>query len=58
MYESGRVLAGFLAALVPDGALPADVEGRAALFRSMAAGQRLLVVLDAAQVRPLQRTAP
>jgi len=63
-YESGTpalpavVLDGFLRALnVPGPSIPADIESRAALFRSLAAGRRMLIVLDnavsAAQVRPL-----
>jgi DNA-binding SARP family transcriptional activator len=42
--------------------IPADVEGRAALFRSMIDGRRMLIVLDnasgAAQVRPLLPGSP
>lgn len=63
-YESGTpalpaaVLDGFLRALnVPGPSIPADTEGRAALFRSLVAGRRMLIMLDnavsAAQVRPL-----
>ncbi|WP_280665364.1 MULTISPECIES: AfsR/SARP family transcriptional regulator [unclassified Kitasatospora] len=56
--DPGDVLAGFLTALghSPD-SLPSGVEGRSALFRSLTADRRLLVVLDdardAAQVGPL-----
>lgn len=52
------VLARFLRSLgVPADEVPADGIGRSALFRSLTAGRRLLIVLDdvagAAQVRPL-----
>lgn len=51
-------LAGFLRALgVPGERIPDDTEERAAAFRSLLAGRRMLIVLDnargAAQVRPL-----
>ncbi|MET9617946.1 AfsR/SARP family transcriptional regulator [Kitasatospora indigofera] len=53
-----EVLAGFLRALgVSAGAVPAAAEDRAALYRSVLAHRRLLVVLDdardVAQIRPL-----
>ncbi|MEV7038060.1 NB-ARC domain-containing protein [Amycolatopsis sp. NPDC051061] len=53
-----EVLERFLHALsVPVAAVPADLESRAALFRSLLFGRRMLVVLDNAatvgQVRPL-----
>ena len=55
---AGYVLGGFLRDLgVPARAIPAELDERAALFRSVVAGRRLLVVLDNAatvgQVRPL-----
>lgn len=52
------ILGGFLRGLgVHEQLIPADMEGRAAMFRSKTAGRRILVLLDdvdqAAQVRPL-----
>jgi tetratricopeptide (TPR) repeat protein/transcriptional regulator with XRE-family HTH domain len=54
----GEALAGFLRALgVPDQAIPLEEAERAARYRSLLAGRRLLVVLDNAatdeQIRPL-----
>jgi len=56
-------LAGFLHALgVPGPDIPAEEAGRAARYRSLLAGRRMLVVLDnassAGQVRPLLPAAP
>ncbi|MET0132398.1 MAG: BTAD domain-containing putative transcriptional regulator, partial [Kibdelosporangium sp.] len=56
--EPGSALAGFLRALgVPDARIPVLLEERAAMYRSLVAGKRMLIVLDnahsAEQVRPL-----
>jgi DNA-binding SARP family transcriptional activator/tetratricopeptide (TPR) repeat protein len=56
--DAGEVLEEFLRALGVDGrAVPRDLPGRSAWFRSRLAGRRILVVADdaasAAQVRPL-----
>jgi DNA-binding SARP family transcriptional activator/Flp pilus assembly protein TadD len=68
-YDPGRpvptadALAGFLHALdVPEHDIPADENDRAAQYRSLLAGQRMLVVLDnasdVAQIRPLLPGSP
>ncbi|WP_158633111.1 BTAD domain-containing putative transcriptional regulator [Amycolatopsis sp. WAC 01376] len=56
--EPSRALVGLLSALgVPSGHLPDRLEERSALFRSLLAGRRLVILLDdaasEAQVRPL-----
>lgn len=61
--DPSRVLTGFLAALdVAPQKIPADLDARAALYRSMLDGRSLLLVLDnaatAEQVRPLLPGSP
>jgi DNA-binding SARP family transcriptional activator/Tfp pilus assembly protein PilF len=61
--EPGDALSGFLRALGVDSPdIPVDLEERAARFRSLLSGRRVLVVLDnartAAQVRPLLPGSP
>lgn len=61
--EPAEALRFFLDALsVPPYRIPADIEGRSALFRSLLDGRRMLIVLDnardVAQVRPLLPGSP
>lgn len=63
VVESGEALAHLLNGLcVPHAQMPADVEARATLFRTLMAERRMLIILDNArdeeQVRPLLPAAP
>ncbi|MGW3621843.1 AfsR/SARP family transcriptional regulator [Micromonospora arida] len=61
--DTEQALTYFLSALAgPRAEIPATVEAQAALYRTLTAGRRMLVILDnardAEQVRPLLPTAP
>jgi tetratricopeptide (TPR) repeat protein len=61
--DVGRALDAFLRALhVPAEQIPTDTEGRAALYRSVLTGKRVLIVVDnvstVGQVRPLLPATP
>jgi DNA-binding SARP family transcriptional activator len=59
----GEILAGFLhAAGLPSSAIPADLDGRSALFRTWTANRKVLVILDdvpgTSQLTPLLPSGP